>query len=88
MEASIVDFHQKLYIPAIQKLVLQCPHAHILVTHHCENLCQEAFKSCKFYHNVLWHWDYAECVVDSFAHQIQSEYYSGDICVSIEGIVL
>ena len=32
--------------------------------------------------------DYAERVVASFDHQIKSEYYSGNISVSIEGITL
>ena len=32
--------------------------------------------------------DYAERVVASFSHQIQSEYYGGNISVSIEGIPL
>ena len=32
--------------------------------------------------------DYAERVVASFTKQIQSEYYGGNISVSIEGIVL
>ena len=32
--------------------------------------------------------DYAKRVVDSFPHQIQSEYYGGNISVSIEGIAL
>ena len=32
--------------------------------------------------------DYAEKVVASFAHQIQSEYYGSNRSVSIEGIVL
>ena len=32
--------------------------------------------------------DYAERVVDSFPHQIQSEYYGGNRSVSIEGIAL
>ena len=31
---------------------------------------------------------YAEMLVESFAHQIQSEYYGGNISVSIEGIAL
>ena len=32
--------------------------------------------------------DYAKRVVASFSHQIQSEYYGGNISVSIEGIPL
>ena len=38
--------------------------------------------------DVLCHRDYAERVVASFAHQIQSEYYGGNRAVSIEVIVL
>ena len=32
--------------------------------------------------------DYAERLVASFAHQIQSEYYGGNVYVSIDGISL
>ena len=44
MESSIVDFHQDLYIPAIQKLAFHLPHVHIIGTHHCGNMRREAFK--------------------------------------------
>ena len=37
---------------------------------------------------MLCRHDYAERVVSSFAHQIQSEYYSGNRSMSIEVIVL
>ena len=37
---------------------------------------------------MLCRHDYVERVVASFAPKIQSEYYSGNISVSIEGIVL
>ena len=37
---------------------------------------------------MLCHHDYAKKVAASFAHQIQSEYYGGNIFVSIRGIAL
>ena len=37
---------------------------------------------------MLCHRDYSEIVVASFAHQIQSEYYGGNIYLSIEAIAL
>ena len=47
-----------------------------------------AFKCCKLFQDVLCRRDYDERLVASFAHQIQLEYYGGNISVSIEGIVL
>ena len=43
METSILDFHQRFYIPEIQKFSLNLPHIHILGTHHCGNTRQEEF---------------------------------------------
>ena len=40
------------------------------------------------FHDGLCRRDYAEHIVASFANQIQSEYYGGNISVSIEGIAL
>ena len=37
---------------------------------------------------MLCHCDYAEILVASFSHQIQSEYYGGNKYVFIEGIAL
>ena len=37
---------------------------------------------------MLFHRDYSKHVVAIFSHQIQSEYYGGNISVSIEGIAL
>ena len=47
-----------------------------------------AFKRRELFQDVLCRHDYAERVVASFANQIQSEYYGGNISVSIEGIAL
>ena len=46
------------------------------------------FKRREFFKDVLCRRDYAERVVASFANQIQSECYGGNISVSIEGIAL
>ena len=64
------------------------PHVHILGTHHYVNSHQEEFKYLAIYQDVLYHRDYAYCVVASFSHQIKSEYYGGNISVTIEGVKL
>ena len=46
------------------------------------------FKQRELFQDVLCRRDYAERVFYSFYHQIQSEYYGGNISVSIEVIVL
>ena len=38
-EKSISDFHTCLYIPRIQNLEFNVPHAGIIGTHHCGNTC-------------------------------------------------
>ena len=40
------------------------------------------------YLNLKYHPDYAERLVARFSNQIQSEYFDGNISVSIEGITL
>ena len=47
-----------------------------------------AFKRCGQFQDILCCRDYAEKVVASYANQIQSKYYGGNIFVSIEVIVL
>ena len=47
-----------------------------------------AFKRHGLFQHVLCCRDYADRLVAIFANQIQSEYYGGNIYVSIEGIVL
>ena len=51
-------------------------------------LRQTAFKRRESFQDVLCRRDYAERLVDSFPHQIQSQYYGINISVSIEGIAL
>ena len=58
----------------------------ILGTNHCGEMWCIAFKQRELFQAVLCRRDYAERVVASFDNQIQSEYYGGNISVSIEGI--
>ena len=88
MESSIVEFHQDIYIPAIQKLAFHLPHVRIIGAHHCVNTRQEALKRHSDFQDVLRHCDYAELIVARFSHQIKSEYYGGNMSVSIECITL
>ena len=83
METTISNFHTIFYIPAIQKLAFHLPHVRILGTNHCGEMRCTAFKRHEFFQDVLCRRDYAERVVASFANQIQSEYYGGNISVSI-----
>ena len=46
------------------------------------------FKGRELFQDVIFLRDYAERVVTSFANKIKSEYYGGNISVSIEGIAL
>ena len=78
MEKTIFNFHTSLFIPAIQKLVLHIPHVQILGTNHCGDSRRTAFKCHESFQDVLSRRDYAERVVASFPHQIQSEYYVGN----------
>ena len=88
MEINISDFHTSFYIPAIQKLAFNLPHVRILGTNHCGELRQTAFKQRELFQDILCRRDYSERVVASFSNQIQSEYYGGNIYVSIECIAL
>ena len=64
------------------------PHVRILGTNHCAELRLTAFKRPELFQYFLYRIDYAERLVASFAHQIQSEYYGGNISVSIKVIAL
>ena len=88
IETSITEFHEKFYILEIQKLVFHLLHVSILITHHCGKEWRESFKLRVNLHDVLCCIYYAERIVSSFSHQIQSEYYGGSRSVSIEGIDL
>ena len=70
METSIADFHTIFYIPEIQNLAFHLPHVIILGTNKFVNTCREAFRNRRVNQDVLCCCDYAERVVDSFAHQI------------------
>ena len=88
IQRTISDFRISFYIPEIQNLAFHLPCICILGAHHCGNTHSEEFKHCEYFQDALCCCDYAEQVVASFAHQIQSEYHGVNICVSIEVIVL
>ena len=69
-------------------IIIIIPHVRILGTNYCGEMRRTAFKQGELFQDVLCRRDYYERVVASFAHQIQSEYYGGNISVSIEGISL
>ena len=60
----------------------------IFGTNHCGEMRCTAFKRRELFQDILCRRDYVERLVASFANQIQSEYYVGNIYVSIEGITL
>ena len=83
METTISDFHTSFYIPAIHKLAFHLPHVRILGKSHYGELRRTAFKRRESYQDLIFRSDYAERVVASCADQIKSEYYGGNIYVSI-----
>ena len=88
METTISDFRTSFYIAAIQKLAFHITHVQILGTNHCGDSRRNVFKRRESFQHLLCCCDYAERVVASFAHQIQSEYYVGNRYVSVEGVTL
>ena len=88
METKIYDFGTSFYIPSIQKLTFHLPHVCILSTNHCGEMQRTYFKRRDLFQDFLCRCDYAERLVARFSNQIQSEYYGGNISVSIEGISL
>ena len=87
-ETKNSDFQTSFYIPAIQKLAFHLPHVRILGTNHCSEMRHTSFKRHKLFQDVLCCCDYYERVFESFANQIQPEYYGGNRSVYIEGIAL
>ena len=83
IEKTISNFHTSFYIPYIQKLLFLILHVKILGTSHCGDSRLTAFKRHESFQDVLCGRDYYERAINSFDHQIQSEYYSGNISVSI-----
>ena len=88
METTISNFRTSFYIPEIQKLEFHIPHVQIIGMNYCSDSCQTAFKLRELFQDMFCCRDYSKEVVASFSHQIQSEYYVGNISVSIEGIAL
>ena len=72
METTISNFHTSFYIPEIQKLAFHIPHIQILVANHCGDYLQTAFKRRKSFQDWICYCDYADRLVTSFSHQIQS----------------
>ena len=69
-------------------MAFHLPHVRILGTNHCGEMQRTSFKQRELFQDVLCRRDYAERVLASFANQIQSEYYGGNISLSMEGIEL
>ena len=69
-------------------MAFHIPLVQILGKNHCGDSRQTAFKSRESFQDVLFRCYYAEKVVASFSHQIQSQYYGGNRSVSIEGVAL
>ena len=88
MEITISYFYTSFYIPAIQKLDFHLPSVRIPGTNHCDAMRRTAFKRRELFQYVLCRCDYAEGVVSIFDNKMQSEYYGGNISLSIEGIAL
>ena len=71
METKIYNFHTSFYIPEIHKLEFCLPHVQI-GTNQCDDSHQTAFKGRELFQDGICCRDYAERLVASFAHQIQS----------------
>ena len=82
-ETTISDCHTSFYIPTIQNLAFNLPHMCILGTNHCGEMRRIAFKRRESFKDVICLRDYDERVVESFSHQIKSEYYSRNRSVYI-----
>ena len=83
METTISNFYTSYYKLGIQKLAFHLPHVRIFGTNHCGELRRTSFKRRELFQDDLFCHDYEERVVATFANQIQSEYYGGNISVSI-----
>ena len=64
------------------------PHVQILGTNQCGDSRQTPFKLRESFQDVFCRHNYSERSVASFANQIKSEYYVGNIFFYIEGIAL
>ena len=72
LETLIAYFFEKNNISEIQKPAFDLPRVRILKTRHCGKEQLEVFKCQGNLYAFSCHIDYAEQVVSSFAHQIQS----------------
>ena len=62
----LYKFHEKFYIPVIQKLEFNLPHVRILGTYHCGKERRESFNLQGELWNILCQLDYTELVVSIF----------------------
>ena len=83
METIISYFHTSFYIPAIQKLAFHLPYVRIFGTNRCDEMPRISFKRREFFQDVICRSGDAEGPVANVDNQIQSEYYGGNISVSI-----
>ena len=88
METKFSDFHTSFYVPDIKNPAFHLPHVRIIGTNHCCEMQSTLFKRRESFQDVICCRDYSVRVVASFDNQIKSEYYGGNISVSIEYISL
>ena len=88
MEKTISNFYTSFYFPEIQKLAFHIPHVQIMGTSHCGDSHKKPFKLSESFQDVLCRHEYDDNLVSSISNQILSEYYSGNISLSIEVIAL
>ena len=72
IETPIKSFHEKFYIPALQKLGFHLPHVRILGTRHCGKERCGTFKHWGNFHDTLCYRDYEERAVSIFDNKTQS----------------
>ena len=71
-ETKISNFYKSFYISEIQKLVFHLPHVKIIGKNHCGDSRWTAFKRRKQFQDVICCRDYADRIVASFPHKLQS----------------
>ena len=69
-------------------MAFHIPHVQILGKNHCGDSLRTALKLRESFQYMVYLRDYADRVVASFPHQIQSEYYGVNRSVYFEGIIL
>jgi hypothetical protein len=83
---NIDGFHENHYYPAITKLAYNLSHVQVLGKNNVGKTRKEAQERRISKKDIKCRHDYAERFGASFAEQIQSEFYSTNATVSIEGV--